>query len=210
MQQQGQTVIFLASETTVLALFAFEDSVKSEAATIIHRLQQQNINVIMASGDNSKTCANVAKTIGIKQYHGDLSPADKQYLVEQLQAKGHIVAMVGDGINDAPALAQADVGYAIGDGTDIAIEAGDITLMGNSLTGILDATVISQATLRNIKQNLFGAFAYNIIGIPIAAGVLYSSLGLLLNPVVAGVAMSLSSITVVLNANRLRRLTIRH
>ncbi|CAH0992948.1 Copper-exporting P-type ATPase [Sinobacterium norvegicum] len=210
LQQQGKTVIYLANHEAVLALFSFEDSLKTEATVIIRRLQQHGVTVIMASGDNSATCANVADKVGIEQYHGDFSPDDKQQLIGQLQAQGHRVAMVGDGINDAPALAQADVGYAIGDGTDIAIEAGDITLMGNSLTGILDATVISKATLRNIKQNLFGAFIYNIVGIPIAAGVLYPSLGLLLNPVVAGVAMSLSSITVVLNANRLRGLKIRH
>ena len=158
----------------------------------------------MLTGDNYATAAAVAKATGIKDFAAQLLPEDKLAHIRNLQARGEIVAMVGDGINDAPALAQADVGFAIGCATDVAIQSADITLISGSLHGIANAIELSRATLRNIKQNLWGAFAYNTLGIPIAAGVLFPITGLLLSPVIAGVAMSLSSLTVVSNANRLR------
>ena len=146
----------------------------------------------------------MAKQIGIDEVFAEVLPADKAAKIAELQERGEIVAMVGDGINDAPSLARANVGFAIGSGTDVAIESADITLMRGSLHGVMDAIEISQATVKNIKQNLFGAFIYNSLGIPVAAGVLYPIMGIMLNPVVAGAAMALSSVTVVSNANRLR------
>ncbi|ROR98939.1 Cu+-exporting ATPase [Sinobacterium caligoides] len=208
LQEQGNSIVLLAIDGKLAGLIALKDEVKMESKAAIASLQQRGIEVIMASGDNNTTCCRVAAEVGISQFHGSLSPREKLALVEQLQQQQRVVAMVGDGINDAPALAQADVGYAIGEGSDIAIESGDITLLNHSLKSIENSIIVSQATLSNIKQNLFGAFIYNSIGIPIAAGILYPSLGLLLNPVIAGAAMSLSSLTVVLNANRLRRLKI--
>tara|TARA_B110000196_G_C20931809_1_gene560299 strand:- start:350 stop:847 length:498 start_codon:yes stop_codon:yes gene_type:complete len=158
----------------------------------------------MLTGDNKATAQAVAKQVGIDDFIAEVMPDDKVNEVTKRQANGEIVGMTGDGINDAPALAQADVGFAIGTGTDVAIESADITLMRGSLHGLADAIAVSNATISNIKQNLFGAFIYNVAGIPIAAGVLYPFFGILLNPVVAGAAMALSSLTVVSNANRLR------
>jgi Cu+-exporting ATPase len=158
----------------------------------------------MLTGDNRATAKAVAEKVGITEFVAEVLPEDKSNKVEELQAQGEIVGMTGDGINDAPALAQANVGFAIGTGTDVAIESADITLMRGSLHGLADAIAISKATLRNIKQNLFGAFIYNVAGIPFAAGVLYPFFGLLLSPVIAGAAMAFSSLTVVSNANRLR------
>ena len=158
----------------------------------------------MLTGDNKATAAAVAKKVGIDDFFAEVMPADKAKKVAELQQQNEIVGMTGDGINDAPALALADVGFAIGTGTDVAIESADITLMRGSLHGLADAIAISKATLRNIKQNLFGAFIYNVAGIPLAAGVLYPVFGILLNPVIAGAAMAFSSLTVVSNANRLR------
>ncbi|HCO77983.1 MAG TPA: hypothetical protein DIT50_07510 [Rhodocyclaceae bacterium] len=158
----------------------------------------------MLTGDNASTAHAVAKSVGIDHILSDVLPDGKAQEVQKLQAQGKRVAMVGDGINDAPALAEADVGFAIGSGTDVAIESADVVLMRGSLHGVADAIEISAATVRNIYQNLFGAFIYNVAGIPIAAGLLYPFTGWLLNPVVAAVAMSLSSFTVVTNANRLR------
>jgi Cu+-exporting ATPase len=146
----------------------------------------------------------VANQVGIDEVFAEVLPGDKAAKIAELQARGEVVAMVGDGINDAPSLARADVGFAIGTGTDVAIESADITLMRGSLHGVMDAIEISNATVRNIKQNLFGAFIYNSLGIPVAAGILYPMMGILLNPIVAGAAMALSSVTVVSNANRLR------
>ena len=158
----------------------------------------------MITGDNLSTAEAVAREVGIKEIKAEVLPQDKAVKVTELQQSGEVVGMVGDGINDAPALAGADVGFAIGTGTDVAIESADVTLMRGSLHGIADAIAISQATVRNIKQNLFGAFVYNSLGIPVAAGVLYPLFGILLNPIIAGAAMAMSSVTVVSNANRLR------
>jgi Cu+-exporting ATPase len=158
----------------------------------------------MLTGDNRATANAVAQQVGIKEVFAEVLPEEKSNKVAELQAQGEIVGMTGDGINDAPALALANVGFAIGTGTDVAIESADITLMRGSLHGLADAIAVSKATLANIKQNLFGAFIYNVAGIPVAAGILYPFFGLMLNPVVAGAAMAFSSLTVVSNANRLR------
>jgi Cu+-exporting ATPase len=158
----------------------------------------------MVTGDHAVTAKAIAAQAGIDEIRAQVLPQDKAAVVRELQAQGLVVGMVGDGINDAPALAQADVGFAIGTGTDIAIESGDVVIMRGSLAKVIDAIELSRATVRNIKQNLFGAFIYNTLSIPIAAGVLYPAFGLLLNPMIAGAAMALSSVTVVSNANRLR------
>mgnify|MGYP002266911657 CR=1 FL=1 len=170
----------------------------------LQALRADGVRIVMLTGDNRRTAEAVAREVGVDEVIAEVLPADKAKKVASLQTAGAVVGMVGDGINDAPALAKADVGFAIGTGTDIAIESADITLMRGSLHGVADAIAISRATVRNIKQNLFGAFVYNVVGIPVAAGVLYPFLGLLLNPIVAGAAMAMSSVTVVSNANRLR------
>jgi Cu+-exporting ATPase len=185
-------------------LVAVSDPVKADSRAAIARLQRAGLRVVMLTGDNQATATAVARAVGVDEVAAEVLPAHKADKVAALQAAGARVAMVGDGINDAPALARADVGFAIGTGTDVAIESADITLMRGSLHGVADAIAISRATVRNIKQNLFGAFIYNVIGIPVAAGVLYPFIGLLLNPIIAGAAMAMSSVTVVSNANRLR------
>lgn len=204
----GQTPVFLANSTQIIALFAIADALKSDALSSIHRLQQQGLELVMLTGDRREVAEHLATQLGISQVHAEVLPADKLAVISQLQQQGKIVAMVGDGINDAPALAQADVGFAIGAGTDVAIAAADVTLIGSSLAGIERAIRISQATTRTIWQNLFFAFAYNMVGIPIAAGLLYPTFGVLLDPMLAGAAMALSSVTVVLNANRLAGLNV--
>ena len=162
----------------------------------------------MLTGDNPVTAHSVARRIGIDEVHADVTPEDKNRIIKNLQAGGHIVAMAGDGINDAPALAQADVGIAMGTGTDVAMESAGVTLVKGDLLGVAKARALSRATMRNIRQNLFFAFAYNTAGVPIAAGILYPFLGLLLSPMIAAAAMSMSSVSVIGNALRLRRLEI--
>ncbi len=203
-EAQARTVVYMAVDGELAALFGIADPIKPDARAAIQRLQRDGVKVMMLTGDNPATAAAVAKATGIDAFRAQLMPEDKLAEIRRLQAGGDVVGMAGDGINDAPALSQADVGFAIGSGTDVAIESADITLMRGSLHGIADAIELSRATLKNIKQNLWGAFAYNTLGIPIAAGILFPFTGLLLNPVIAGVAMSLSSVTVVSNANRLR------
>jgi Cu+-exporting ATPase len=200
----GQTVIYLVVAKQLIAIISISDPIKHDAKQAIDAFHQQGLEVVMLTGDQEKTARAIAKQIGIDQVVADVLPEDKANQIATLQAQGKRVAMVGDGINDAPALALADVGFAIGTGTDIAIESADITLMNGSLNGVVEAIAISKATIRNIKQNLFGAFVYNIIGIPIAAGILFPVAGILLNPMFAGAAMALSSVTVVTNANRLK------
>jgi Cu+-exporting ATPase len=203
---QGQTPVFLANKQQIVALFGIADSIKTDAVDSIRALQQQGLDVIMLTGDRREVAEHIAQQVGIRTVHAEVLPADKSQIIGALQAQGRKVAMVGDGVNDAPALARADVGIAIGAGTDVAIAAADITLVGHSLRGISHAIAISKATTRTIWQNLFGAFIYNSLGIPIAAGVLYPFTGMLLDPMMAGLAMALSSVTVVTNANRLTRL----
>ena len=200
----AKTPMYFAIDTQLQAIIAVADPIKDDSAEAIKRLQKKGIHVVMLTGDNQATAKAVANKVGIKDFIAQVMPDDKASEVTKRQAKGEIVGMTGDGINDAPALAQADVGFAIGTGTDVAIESADITLMRGSLQSLGDAIAISSATIVNIKQNLFGAFIYNVAGIPIAAGLLYPFFGILLNPVVAGAAMALSSLTVVTNANRLR------
>lgn len=201
---QGKTPVLLAANGHLQGIIAIADPIKTDSAEAIQRLKQQGVRVVMLTGDNAITAKAVAQQVGIDEVLAEVMPEDKAEQVRHLQNQGLKVGMVGDGINDAPALAQADVGMAIGTGTDIAIESADLTLMRGSLHGIADAMEISRLTINNIKQNLIGAFIYNAIGIPLAAGVLFPVFGWLLNPAFAGAAMALSSVTVVSNANRLR------
>jgi len=190
----------------VAGIIAIADPIKADSRAAVARLRELGVRVLMVTGDNAVTAQAIARQAGISEIRAQVLPQDKAEVVRTLHAQGEVVGMVGDGVNDAPALAQADVGFAIGAGSDIAIESGDVVIMRGSLHKVAEAMLLSRATVRNIKQNLFGAFIYNTLSIPIAAGVLYPALGLLLNPMIAGAAMALSSVTVVSNANRLRRL----
>lgn len=202
--QQAQTPMYFAVEDKLAAIIAVADPIKEDSVTAIKRLQHNGIRVVMLTGDNRATAQAVATKVGINEFFAEVLPEAKSAKITELQMRGEIVGMTGDGINDAPALALANVGFAIGTGTDVAIESADITLMRGSLHGLADAVAISKATLSNIKQNLLGAFIYNAAGIPFAAGVFYPIFGILLSPVIAGGAMAFSSLTVVSNANRLR------
>jgi Cu+-exporting ATPase len=184
------------------------DTIKESAKAAIDELHRHKIEVVMMTGDNEATAAVVAGKLGIDKVYADVLPEQKAEAVKKLQSEGRIVAMAGDGVNDAPALAQAHVGIAMGTGTDIAIESADITLLKGDLRGILRARNLSRATMKNIRQNLFFAFVYNLIGVPIAAGVLYPFTGLLLSPMLASAAMTFSSVSVIVNALRLRNLKL--
>jgi len=205
---QGHTIVYLAVDQLLIGLLAITDPLKPDSADSIKHLQSLGLQVVMLTGDNIRTANAVANQLGLDQIIAEVLPGDKAEKVRDLQAQREIVAMVGDGINDAPALAQADVGIAIGTGADIAIESADITLMGGSLSAVAKAIALSRATMTNIKQNLFGAFFYNVLGIPVAAGALYPITGLLLSPIIAAAAMSMSSVTVVSNALRLRKIEL--
>ena len=201
---EAKTPMYFAVDGKLAAVIAVADPIKEDSLAAIKRLQKSGIRVVMLTGDNQATAKAVAERVGIDEFFAEVLPEDKANKVAELQRQGELVGMTGDGINDAPALAMANVGFAIGTGTDVAIESADITLMRGSLHGLADAIAVSKATLGNIKQNLFGAFIYNAAGIPVAAGILFPFFGLLLNPVIAGAAMAFSSLTVVSNANRLR------
>jgi len=204
MANEAKTPMYFSVNGELAAIIAVADPVKEDSVSAILRLQNHGIRVVMLTGDNLATVNAVAEKVGITEVFAEVLPEDKVNKVAELQRQGEIVGMTGDGINDAPALALANVGFAIGTGTDVAIESADIALMRGSLHGLADAIAVSKATLRNIKQNLFGAFIYNMAGVPVAAGILYPLYGILLNPVIAGAAMAFSSVTVVSNANRLR------
>jgi len=208
LKSEAKTVVYFGVGEKVEAIIAIADRVKSTTLAAIQQMQQMGIEIYMLTGDNEQTAAVIANEVGIKNYRANVMPADKGYFVKQLQEQGKIVAMAGDGINDSHALAQSDVGIAMGSGTDIAMESAGITLMNSDLKQIAKAIKLSKATMQTIKQNLFWAFIYNLIAIPIAAGVLYPFNGFLLNPMIAGAAMSMSSISVVANSLRLRKRSI--
>jgi P-type Cu+ transporter len=204
MGREGQTVMFLASDARLAGLIAVADPIKESSLQAVRKLKEQGVRVVMVTGDNRTTAAAVAGKLGV-EFEADVLPGEKAEAVKRLQVQGHVVAMAGDGVNDAPALAQANVGIAMGTGTDVAIAAAGITLIHGDLRGIVRARRLSRRTMRNIRQNLFFAFVYNAAGVPIAAGVLYPVLGLLLNPMIAAAAMSFSSVSVIANALRLRK-----
>jgi Cu+-exporting ATPase len=208
LRQEGATAIFLGVDGKAAAVIAIADPVKSTTPEAIRTLSQEGIRVVMLTGDNKTTALAVARRLGINEVEAEVLPDQKSAVVERLRGEGRAVAMAGDGVNDAPALAAADVGIAMGTGTDVAIESAGVTLLKGDLTGIVRARRLSQATMRNIRQNLFFAFVYNAAGIPIAAGVLYPVFGILLSPIIAAAAMALSSVSVVGNALRLRRVEL--
>jgi P-type Cu+ transporter len=208
LRREGQTTVFLVVGDRPAGLVAVADPIKASTPDALRALRADGIRVVMVTGDSRTTAAAVARTLGIDQVEAEILPDQKVGIVKRLQAEGRIVAMAGDGINDAPALAQAHVGIAMGTGTDIAMESADVTLVKGDLRGIVRARRLSRATMRNIRQNLFFAFVYNVLGVPLAAGILYPLLGLLLSPMVASVAMTFSSVSVIVNALRLRRVPL--
>jgi Cu+-exporting ATPase len=205
LRRRGQTVMFVAIDGKAAGLIAVADAVKDSAREAVNSLQSTSLRLVMLTGDNQATAAAIAKELGIHDYEAELLPEKKSAIIKKLQGEGRTVAMAGDGINDAPALALADVGIAMGTGTDVAMESGDIVLVKGDLRGIARTRNLSRAVMHNIRQNLFFAFIYNLLGVPIAAGILYPFLGLLLQPVFAAAAMSFSSVSVIANALRLRR-----
>jgi Cu+-exporting ATPase len=207
-RDMGASVMFMAMNGKLIAILVVKDPVKSSTSETILKLQQSGIEIIMLTGDSKKTAQAVANTLGIKKVMAEIMPEDKSRIVSELKRKGLIVAMAGDGVNDAPALAKADIGIAMETGTDVAIESAGITLLQGDLRGIAKARHLSEKTMGNIRQNLFFAFIYNILGVPVAAGVLYPITGVLLSPIIAAVAMALSSVSVIVNALRLRRITL--
>ena len=206
LETEGKTLLFLAQESKTLGIIAVADEIKETAVEAVKLLKKLGLDVWMITGDNERTAEAVGKKLGITNIMARVLPAQKTEKIKELQRQGKKTAMVGDGINDAPALAQADVGIAIGTGTDIAIESGDITLISGDPLTIYEAIKLSRRTLTNIKQNLFWAYVYNIVLIPVAAGALYPFFGILLNPILAGAAMAFSSVSVVLNSLRLKKL----
>ena len=208
LRTEGKTAMFIAVDGALAGIVAVADPIKDGTAQAIKELHAQGLRVIMATGDNERTAQAVAGKLGINEVRAGVLPEAKKDLIDQLRRDGHKIAMAGDGVNDAPALAAADVGIAMGTGADVAMESAGITLLGGDLMGIVRARKLARATLRNIKQNLFFAFAYNTLGVPIAAGLLYPVTGLLLSPMIAAAAMSLSSVSVISNALRLRRVDL--
>ncbi len=201
---KGETAMFVVVDQTVAGVISVADPIKVSTPDAIRRLHDDNVSIVMLTGDNARTANTVAHRLGLGRVIADVLPEQKVAVVKDLQADGRVVAMAGDGVNDAPALAQAQVGIAMGTGTDVAMESAAVTLVKGDLRGIATARALSRATMKNIRQNLFFAFAYNALGIPIAAGVLYPVSGLLLSPMIAAAAMSFSSVSVIANALRLR------
>jgi len=207
-RQQGQTVVLAAIDGKVAGLIAVADPVKPSAREAVAALKRNGLRLVMLTGDNPATAKAIANEMGITEFESEVLPEQKLAIVKKLQAEGRIVAMAGDGVNDAPALVQADVGMAMGTGTDVAMESGEITLIKGDLSALMRARNLSHATMSNIRQNLFFAFIYNLLGVPIAAGVLYPFTGLLLQPIFAAAAMSFSSVSVIANALRLRNVKL--
>ena len=208
LRREGQVVMFVAVDGKVAGLIGVADPIKATAREAIAALKKDGIRIIMLTGDSRTTAEAVARQLGLDEVRAEVLPEQKGQVIKELQAMGHIVAMAGDGVNDAPALAQAQVGIAMGSGTDVAMESAGITLLRGDLRGIYRARALSRATMKNIRQNLFLAFIYNSLGIPIAAGVLYPFFGVLLSPMIASAAMTFSSVSVITNALRLRRATL--
>ncbi len=208
LQSEGQTVMFVVIDGRPAGLLGVADPIKTSTLEAIDLLHREGIQLVMLTGDNRTTAETVAKKLGIDKVHAEVLPQDKAEVIKRLQSEGHVVAMAGDGVNDAPALAQAQVGIAMGTGTDVAMESAGVTLVKGDLRGIARARILSHLTMRNIRQNLFFAFVYNLLGVPIAAGVLYPFFGLLLSPMIASAAMTFSSVSVIANALRLRRIKL--
>ncbi len=207
-QKLGKTVSYLSEGGTAIGYVVISDKIKESSKEAIHNLQKEGLQVIMFTGDNEETARAVSETLDLDGYKAHMLPSDKLAEIKRLQAEGKKVAMAGDGINDAPALAQADIGIAMGTGTDVAIESAGITLVKGDLKGIAKARLLSQKVMRNIKQNLFFALGYNSLGIPLAAGILYPFFGILLSPMIAALAMSFSSVSVISNSLRLRNVKL--
>jgi P-type Cu+ transporter len=208
LRRDGQTVMHVAINGSVVGLIGVADPIKTSTPEAIHMLHDDRVRIVMLTGDNRTTAEAVAKKLGIDEVQAEVLPEQKGEIVKRLQSEGRIVAMAGDGVNDAPALAQAHVGIAMGTGTDVAMESAGVTLVKGDLRGIAKARRLSHGTMRNIRQNLFFAFIYNVLGIPIAAGLLYPFFGMLLSPVIASLAMTFSSVSVIGNALRLNRLEL--
>jgi len=208
LRMDGATAIYAAIDGKLAGIFAIADLIKKTTPSALKALREDGVRIVMLTGDNKTTADAVAKRLGIDEVEAEILPDQKSAIIAKLKKEGRVVAMAGDGVNDAPALAAADAGIAMGSGTDVAMESAGVTLLRGDLQGIVRARLLSRATMRNIRQNLFFAFAYNAVGVPVAAGVLYPAFGVLLSPIIAAAAMALSSVSVIANALRLRWVTI--